>query len=108
MGGRNKIKIKQQVPIRTEALKALFPELDAEFKKLPNFGNLVFTCNGQPIKPMQLKRALQKACKAAKIQNFTLHDFRHCAITRWHTMKVPVATVMRMAGQSSVQSHKNI
>jgi integrase len=55
---------------------------------------------------MQLRRALQKACKAAEIFGFTFHDFRHCALTRWHTMKVPAATAMRMAGQSSVQSFK--
>jgi integrase len=66
----------------------------------------VFTCNGQRIEPMQLRRALQKAMKAAVIGNFTLHDFRHCALTRWHNMKVPPATAMRMAGQSSVQSFK--
>lgn len=55
---------------------------------------------------MQLRRALRKACKAAKISGFTFHDFRHCVITRWHAMNVPVSVAMRMAGHSSVQSHK--
>jgi integrase len=55
---------------------------------------------------MKLRRALQKACKAAKISGFTFHDFRHCAITRWHAMNLPVSVAMRMAGHSSVQSHK--
>jgi integrase len=87
-------------------LTALFKELEAEYKKLPNTDGLVFTCNGQRIAPMQLRRALQRACKAAKITDFTLHDFRHCAITRWHAMNVPVSVAMRMSGHSSVQSHK--
>jgi len=106
------------IPISTPELKALVEELKADFKKVRNTENLVFTCDGQRIEPMLLRRALQKACKEAVfidekgnetvgIQNFTLHDFRHCAITRWHKMKVPVATAMAMAGHSSVSSHKN-
>jgi integrase len=116
--GRDKTKVRQVVPIVTPELKALFVELEAEFKRLPNTDNLVFTRDGQKIKPMQLRRALQKACKeavirdrdgkevAVGIRNFTLHDFRHCAITRWHKMKVPTATAMAMAGHSSVGSHQ--
>jgi len=87
-------------------LTALFETLEAEYKKLPNTEGLVFTSDGQRITPMQLRRALQKACKAAKISNFTFHDFRHCAITKWHAINVPVSVAMRMAGHSSVQSHK--
>jgi integrase len=55
---------------------------------------------------MALRRALQRVCKAAKIKNFTFHDFRHCAVTNWHSMNVPPSVAMRMAGHSSVQSHK--
>jgi integrase len=104
--GRNKTKVRQEIPIRTPALTALFKELDGEHKKLPNVERLVFTNDGQKIKPMKLRRALQRACKAAKVADFTFHDFRHCAITKWHVMAVPVSAAMRMAGHSSVQSHK--
>ncbi|MBI1997552.1 MAG: site-specific integrase, partial [Deltaproteobacteria bacterium] len=40
------------------------------------------------------------------MEKFTFHDFRHCAITNWHTMNLPVSAAMRMAGHSSVASHK--
>jgi integrase len=104
--GRDKTKVRQEIPIRTEALIALFKDLEADYKKLPNTDGLVLTCEGQRIGPMKLRRALQKACKATKISGFTFHDFRHCAITRWHAMNLPVSVAMRMAGHSSVQSHK--
>ncbi len=104
--GREKTKVRQEIPIRTEALTALFRELEGEYRKLPNVDGLVFTCGGQRIEKMQLRRALQRACKAARIDGFTFHDFRHCAITRWHAMNVPVSVAMRMAGHSSVQAHK--
>jgi integrase len=99
----------QSAPGNTDphgSIDGIVQELEAEYKKLPNTDGLVFTCNGQRIAPMQLRRALQKACKAAKIAGFTFHDFRHCAITKWHAMSVPVSVAMRMAGHSSVQSHK--
>jgi integrase len=104
--GRDKTKVRQEIPIRTESLIELFAELKAESKKLPNIDELVFTRDGRRIKPMQLRRALQRACKAAKIEGFTFHDFRHCAITRWHAMSVPVSVAMIMSGHTSVQSHK--
>ena len=54
---------------------------------------------------MKLRRALQRACRLRKWST-SRHDFRHCAITKWHVMAVPVSAAMRMAGHSSVQSHK--
>jgi len=53
------------IPISTPELKALVEELKADFKKVRNTENLVFTCDGQRIEPMLLRRALQKACKEA-------------------------------------------
>ena len=44
--------------------------------------------------------------KAAGIKNFTVHDFRHCASTRWHKMKVPAEVAMRMMGESSIASFR--
>ncbi len=118
-GGREKTEVRQEIPIRTARLTALFNELDAEYKstnpenvvstikgKKINTKGLVFTIKGKKITPMQIRWALQKACRAAKITDFTLHDFRHCAITMWHTMHVPVSAAMRAAGHSSVASHK--
>ena len=94
------------MPIPEAELKELFTELAAEFKKLPNTARLVFTNAGKKITYMQQRRALQKAMKAAKIVNFTTHDFRHCAISRWHSMKVPAEAAMRMSGQSSIASFR--
>ena len=39
--GRDKTKVRQEIPIRTEAATALFKELEADYKKLPNTEALV-------------------------------------------------------------------
>lgn len=89
----------------TEVSDAL-PRGPIERLLLPNAAGLLFAKGGQRICPMCLRRALRRACKQAKIANFTFHDLRHCAISNWHTLGVPVSVAMRMAGHSSVQSHK--
>ena len=104
--GRGKTGAPQAIPILTPELKALITELQAERRRVPNVDGLVLTINGQPIDEFVFEYHFRKARKAAKIQNFTFHDLRHCAISRWGTAGVPTAVAMLAAGHKSVASHK--
>lgn len=106
LDGRDKTKVRQEIPIQTPELVALIDELEAEYAKLPNTERLLFTHEGRRIDELFFEYQFRKARKAAKIKNFTFHDLRHTAITRWHVWNLPTAAAMRMAGHSSVQSHK--
>ena len=65
MGGRNKAKARQKVPI-SPGLAEVPDELDSERKKLTSLhgASLVFTRDGKPIS----KNALRKAFESAKKQ----------------------------------------
>ena len=65
MGGRNKTKARQKVPI-SPGLAEVPDELDSERKKLTSLhgASLVFTRDGKPIS----KNALRKAFESAKKQ----------------------------------------
>ncbi len=104
--GRSKTGKPQAVPIFTPELKALISELQAERRRVPNVDGLVLTMDGQPIDKLKFEYHFRAARKAAKIKNFTFHDLRHCAITRWAADGVPTAAAMLAAGHSSVASHK--
>ncbi len=96
----------QTMPIVTSALKALIAELQAERRRLANVDGLVFTLDGQAIDELKLEYHFRRVRKAAGIKDFTFHDFRHCAITRWGATGIPMAVAMLAAGHKSVQSHK--
>jgi integrase len=84
----------------------LISELQAERRRVPNVDGLVLTIDGQPIDENKFEYHFRAARKAAKIKDFTFHDLRHCAITRWAVAGVPTAAAMLAAGHSSVASHK--
>jgi integrase len=104
--GRGKTAKPQAIPIFTPELQALISELHAERRRVPNVDGLVLTIDGQPIDELKFEYHFRKARKATKIKNFTFHDLRHCAITRWVAAGVPTAAAMLAAGHSSVASHK--
>lgn len=104
--GRGKTGADQAIPIVTDELKALLAELQEEKRKTPNVEGLVFTIDGQPIDELKFEYYFRKALRAAKIKNFTFHDFRHCAVTRWAKLGLPTAAAMLAAGHKSVRSHK--
>ena len=83
LGGRNKTKARQKIPI-SPALAEVLDELDRERKKLTSLygAGLVFTCDGKPISKNALRKAFDAAKKEAKLKDFHFHDFRHCAVTR--------------------------
>jgi integrase len=103
---RAKTGAEQAIPIFTAELKDLLGELQAERRRLPNVDGIVLTIDGQPIDKLKFEYWFRKSRTAAGIKNFTFHDFRHCAITRWAAMGVPTAAAMTAAGHTSVQSHK--
>ena len=94
------------MPIVTHELKALILELQAERRRIPNVDGLVLTRDGKPIPKLKFEYWFRKARKEAGIQNFTFHDFRHCAITRWAAAGIPTAAAMIATGHTSDQSHK--
>ena len=104
--GRAKTRKPQAMPIFTKDLKTLLSELQAERRRVSNVDGLVLTIDGQPIDENMFEYHFRAARKAAKITDFTFHDLRHCAITRWAALGVPTAAAMLAAGHSSVASHK--
>ena len=64
-------------------------ELKAEFQSLPNMKKKVFTKGDQPVGKEILRHAFDKALRDAKIEDFQLRDFRHCARTRWAAAGLP-------------------
>ena len=102
---RDSLGVDQAIPIVTNELKALLAELQEEKRKTPNVEGLFLTIDGQPIDEMKFEYHFRKALRGAKIENFTFHDFRHCAITRWAKLGLPTAAAMLGAGHKSVRSH---
>jgi hypothetical protein len=88
IGGREKTGADQRVGI-VPALEEVLNELKAEFKRLPNTENRVFTNGGRPIPKATLRHAFERAVQDAKIEDFQLRDFRHCARTEWAAGGLP-------------------
>jgi len=87
-GGRIKTRVQQVVPISPD-LWAVLDELKEKPRDIRNTENLVFTKSGQRINKDTLRFSLEQATEKAGIQNFRLHDFRHCAQTRWTLAGIP-------------------
>ncbi|MBS1790591.1 MAG: site-specific integrase [Acidobacteria bacterium] len=51
-----------------------------------------------------IKKSFQKACKAAGVEGFRLHDARHAAITRFIEQGVPPMQVMAISGHTQMQT----
>jgi len=81
-GGRAKTGGKQRVGI-SPALGEVLEELRAEYRRVPNTENRVFTKDGKPVSGNTLRYAFEKALQDTKIEDFQFRDFRHCARTRW-------------------------
>ena len=46
------------------------------------------------------RQAMSRACRLAKIPNYTPHDLRHRRITLWHQSGVPARELAERAGHS--------
>ncbi len=101
-----KEKAPRSVPI-SENLRAVLAELRGEQKfNKPVFpvGLRVFTrANGRPID--SIRKPFEAACRAAKIEDLHLHDFRHTCITRWAMEGKPVGAIMAASGHHSFSMH---
>lgn len=107
LGGRNKTKARQKVPI-SPALAEVLDELDKEKKKLTSLhgADVVFTRDGKPIGKNALRKAFDAAKKTAGIKDFHFHDFRHCAVTRWALAGIPDNLRKLAAGHSRRSVHQ--
>src|SRR4030095_20139 len=79
---RPKSGAKQRVGI-SPVLDGILDELRAEYRRIPNTDKRVFTKKGKPIPQATLRHGFDKAVSDAKVEDFQLRDFRHCARTRW-------------------------
>jgi integrase len=103
MGGRNKTKARQKVPI-SPALAIVLDELE-KVRSLHG-PDLVFTRDGKPIDPNALRKAFDRALEEAKIQDFHFHDLRHCAVTGWTMAGIPEDLRKLAAGHSRRSVHQ--
>jgi integrase len=85
---RPKSGVKQRVAF-SPALNDVLHELREEYRRVPNTDKRVFTKKGKPITQAALRHAFDRAVKVAKVEDFQLRDFRHCARTRWASMGLP-------------------
>lgn len=106
-GGRNKTKAKQKIPI-SPSLAEVLDELDRERRKLTSLQgpDLVFSRDGKRITGNALRKALDAAKKRAGIKDFRLHDFRHCAVTRWTLAGIPEELRKVVAGHKRGSTHQ--
>ncbi len=107
VGGRNKTKTKQKVPVSPELWGAL-DELEEERRKVTSIHghNLVFIKDGKPISTHSLRKAFDRAKAKAGISDFHFHDFRHCAITRWSLAGISEDLRKLAAGHSRRSVHQ--
>lgn len=59
-------------------------------------GDLVFGITNH------VKRSFERVCKRAKVAGLRFHDLRHTAATRWIEAGIPLPTVSRLLGHTSV------
>jgi len=71
LGGRNKTKARQKIPV-SPGLAIVLDELDRERKKLTSLhgADLIFTRDGKPISKNALWKAFDSAKKQPKIKDF--------------------------------------
>jgi integrase len=63
----------------------------------------VFTRNNKPIK--HIRKAFEKACVEAGIENFTFHDFRHTFVTRKRIEGHDPIKIMKVVGHKDVSMY---
>jgi integrase len=84
----------------------LHPEVRITLEKLPRglHTNRVFLRNGQPFD--EIKHSFQSACGKARIENFTFHDLRHCALNNLRKAGNDFFQIMAMSGHKTISVFK--
>jgi integrase len=84
----------------------LHPDVKATLEKLPRsiHTNRVFLRYGQPFD--EIKHSFQSACEKAKIEDFTFHDLRHCALNNLRKAGNDFFQIMAMSGHKTISVFK--
>jgi integrase len=84
----------------------LHPEVRATLERLPRglHTDRVFLRFGQPFD--EIKHSFQSACEKAKIENFTFHDLRHCALNNLRKAGNDFFQIMAMSGHKTISVFK--
>ncbi len=84
----------------------LHPEVKATLEKLPTpiHTNRVFLRYGQPFD--EIKHSFQSACEKAKIEDFTFHDLRHCALNNLRKAGNDFFQIMALSGHKTISVFK--
>jgi integrase len=84
----------------------IHPEVTAMLERLPRglHTERVFLRNGQPFD--EINHRFQSACKKAKIENFTFHDLRHCALNNLRKAGNDFFQIMAMSGHKTISVFK--
>ena len=79
----------------------IHPEVRDTLEKLPKDSSIerVFLRRGKPFD--RIKHSFQSACKKAKIENFTFHDLRHCAINNLRKAGNDYFKIMAISGHKT-------
>jgi integrase len=84
----------------------IHPEVKVILEKLPRaiHTDRVFLRYGQPFD--EIKHSFQTACKGAKIENFTFHDLRHCALNNLRKAGNDYFKIMALSGHKTISVFK--
>lgn len=84
----------------------LHPEVRSTLEKLPRglHTDRVFLRFGQPFD--EIKHSFQSACEKAKIEDFTFHDLRHCALNNLRKAGNDFFQIMAMSGHKTISVFK--
>ena len=63
----------------------------------------VFTRNNKPMS--SIRKAFERACAEAEIQDFTFHDFRHMFVTRKRIEGHDPVKIMKVTGHKDVSMY---
>jgi len=77
------------------------PELMDTLNRIPrSLSGYVFTKDGEPLKALRWWH--EQTCKRAEIEDFHIHDFRHCCVTNWRRQGHDISTIMKAVGHKSI------
>lgn len=84
----------------------IHPEVKTMLESLPRglHTDRVFLRNGQPFEDM--KHSFQSACERAKIESFTFHDLRHCALNNLRKAGNDFFQIMALSGHKTISVFK--
>jgi integrase len=92
----------RSVPIHPELMEALKNALKVRHMNCDH----VFHRDGNPITPKDVRVAHEAACKAAGIDGFVFHDFRHTCINNWRREGHDYFKIMAVSGHKTISVFK--